>query len=552
MLTFDKESKSTMIKQDENKPNIFKFWPMSGQEPRKTQEEVLKWMETLPTHVKYVLCEIPVGGGKSPLALNYSGYLNNGWGDAYVLTPQKILQKQYEDSFESKLLASLYGKSNYRCEDKATNCDIGSSVKPLCATCPYKSAFNKSIFSPNIVLNYKLALLLFKYAASEKAIRKRKLVVFDECHTLENHLTEFNAIQIGERRCKQFSLKFPELKSARAAYDWIGSTYKKAIIDSRGKLFKQYEEIDSRSSFGERLLPEDIDIINRYKDIASHCDEIDEFLSKGIEIIEDRYVYVPEKTHFKFKEVYGKHVFRDFVYNMGDRFLFMSSTILDKDAFCQDLGLDPKEAAFISTESEFEQENRPILYMPKAKMTYGWDSPDRKSDRKEMLSAIETILSHHSSDNGIIHTASFQVAQWLVENLSKEIPHRILHHNPSSERSRDDVINEFLQETVEPKLLISPSITEGLDLKYDKGRFAIIAKVPYPYLGDAWVKRRMELSKQWYNRQAAIAMIQAGGRVVRANDDWGNVYILDESFSNLLKMMKHKLPKWWLDSIVEM
>jgi len=98
-------------------------------------------------------------------------------------------------------------------------------------------------------------------------------------------------------------------------------------------------------------------------------------------------------------------------------------------------------------------------------------------------------------------------------------------------------------------LLISPSITEGLDLKDDLGRFAIWAKVPFPFLGDNWVKRRQQLSSDWYSRQAMIAMIQGGGRIVRSKDDWGHVYILDESFGNLLKYSKRFLPKWFTESI---
>jgi len=40
---------------------IQKFWPMPESSPRKTQTEVLKWMETLPSHIRYVLVEAPVG-----------------------------------------------------------------------------------------------------------------------------------------------------------------------------------------------------------------------------------------------------------------------------------------------------------------------------------------------------------------------------------------------------------------------------------------------------------------------------------------------------------
>ena len=68
-------------------------------------------------------------------------------------------------------------------------------------------------------------------------------------------------------------------------------------------------------------------------------------------------------------------------------------------------------------------------------------------------------------------------------------------------------------------VLISPSLTEGLDLKEDLGRFSIFVKVPYPFLGDEWVKRRLELSDEWYQRQAFQNIVQGGGRVVRTPDD---------------------------------
>ena len=33
---------------------------------------------------------------------------------------------------------------------------------------------------------------------------------------------------------------------------------------------------------------------------------------------------------------------------------------------------------------------------------------------------------------------------------------------------------------------------EGVDLKGDCSRFQVICKIPYPYLGDKWVKARMK------------------------------------------------------------
>ena len=129
------------------------------------------------------------------------------------------------------------------------------------------------------------------------------------------------------------------------------------------------------------------------------------------------------------------------------------------------------------------------------------------------------------------------------------MPHEVLEHGPNSGLRRDDVINAYTREDSVPRLLISPSITEGLDLKDDKGRFAIFCKIPFPNIGDAWIKKRMDISPSWYMRQTLIAIIQGCGRVVRSKEDWGVVYILDSSFLSLYNRSKHMIPKWWINGL---
>ena len=529
--------------------SIINYWPMPEFQPRQTQISVFDWAEQLPSHVKYILCEVPVGGGKSPIGLTLSGYLAKSKGNAYLLTPQKILQKQYQDSFDRDLLFSLYGKSNYTCEPKSTNCDIGSDIKPRCNNCPHKNAIASARVSPNVVLNYTLALLLFMLNAELK-MPKRKLIVFDECHTLEHHLTEFKALQIGEKRCRQFKVKYPSPKLAEEAMDWIHDIYLPAVRREHNELRRIVDEILIRYEDNEVMDRADAELVNKLKDVVQHMEVLNEYAAMTMDEINDKYALILDKSFFKFKPLYGKELFTEYVKPMADKFLFMSGTILDKDAYCRDLGIPPQEAAFISLDSEFNVENRPVLYAPTMKMTYGWDKDDKKSERKRMINKIIEICSHQSEDSGVIHTGSFQVANWLIRELDGKIPHRIMQHGPDSEMSRDKVIDEFTANDGKiPTVLISPSVTEGLDLKDDKGRFNIIVKVPYPFLGDAWVKRRMELSKEWYTRQAMIGIIQATGRVTRSHSDWGVTYILDESFGGLLKMYNKNVPKWFKDSI---
>ena len=64
-------------------------------------------------------------------------------------------------------------------------------------------------------------------------------------------------------------------------------------------------------------------------------------------------------------------------------------------------------------------------------------------------------------------------------------------------------------------------MTEGLDLRDDDARFCIIAKVPWPDMGDPYVRERMRRDGDWYANQAAMAVVQSSGRIVRHAADYG-------------------------------
>ncbi len=543
-----------------DRDDILSYWPFGEFPPRKSQELIQDWVQTLGPEIRYLICEIPVGGGKSPLAMNLSGWYSRSFGDAYLLTPQKILQKQYEESFEKHLLHTVYGKANYKCAPKDTNCDIGDDIKPRCEVCPHKDAIQRMAYSPNVVLNYALALNLFKYVAAKKnsPVRRRGLLVCDEAHTLENHLTEFNSISFSEMRCKKIGIPFRQHSNIASALEWIKFQYMPALKEKVNQMMGQCEHIIGEIEYSPRALTKDEErLLKDTKELGDHIESIEEqLLAKPIHELDERYVMVADsKTSFKFKELYGKHIFKALMEPMADRFLFMSATILDKDAYCSDLGIDPDKTAFISIPSEFPEENRPFIFMPTMNMKYGWDSDSvaQRNERKKMVNKITQLCKEiHPDDNGVIHSGNFQIAKWLVSELSGKIPHQIYHHNPDSGYKRDTVINEFQQDDGIPKLLISPSVTEGLDLKDSLGRFVIFAKTPFPNLGDAWVKRRMNLSGTWYSIQALIAIIQGGGRVVRSPDDWGHVYALDSGLAQLINRNKKILPAWWLEAYQEM
>jgi Rad3-related DNA helicase len=541
-----------------NDNDIMKSWDrvMPKYSPRISQQETFDWIQELPPEKKYILLEMPVGGGKSPIGLTVSSWLSkSGMGSSFILTPQKILQNQYETSFDKQLLASMYGKGNYRCEPKDCSCEVGSSIKPSCSSCPYKAAFGRANASPNMVLNYTLALLYFSYL-EEKRMPSRKLMVMDECHNLEQQLVNFSTFAISETTCAKISnnqLKLYRPKTMSQAHQWMTETYWPKLEHYIGSLSREIERIESYAS-SDKLSADDQAIIKNYIRYTRHADNINQVLLCTNEEIEDNYVLVKNDKDFTVKELFGGRAFHGIIKPKAEKFLFMSSTILNKDGFCRDLRINPDEAAFLSLKSEFDPDRRPVMYMPSARMSYGWDrdDPEKNAGRRNMINAIKGILDQHKSDSGIIHTGSFKLSKWIIEELQTTDSHKILNHNPYKDQvvKRDDIIKSYMESAeVEPTVLVSPSITEGLDLKHDLGRFAIFAKVPFPSLGDEWIKRRMDISKDWYQRQTLKEMIQGSGRVCRDHTDWGITYILDESFTFLYNQTKNTvIPKWWLES----
>ena len=466
--------------------SILDYWPIASP-PRPNQITALEWMEQQTA--KYIILEAPVGSGKSLIGLTYSRWLSKKKGSSFILTPQRILQQQYEQTLDDKSIASLYGKSNYPCRKKNTTCDIGSIVAPKCTSCAYSSAKSRAVISPNAVFNYTLGLLLFCYT---DVFEKRKLMILDECHTVEEHLTEFNAVSVHEKRAEKFGIKWRPQVTIKMAFSWMENTYLPAAEMYLKSQTDSIEMLIDKS--GSQLTAAEIKILREYNKLEGHIDDLGEFLCADVEYVEQNFVLVHDASTMKFKRITGAHNFLQIMEPMAERFLFMSSTVLDHRGFCRDLGLPESDVAFLSIPSDFPVENRPVFYMPQMKMNATWVSDENAPNRKKMAKQIKELLEMHKDESGIIHTANFAIAKWLVKELEFSVPQQVLHHNPDSGDDRNAIINQYTT-TPKPTVLISPSITEGLDLYDELGRFAIIVKVPFGLLGDQWIKKLLEMSQ---------------------------------------------------------
>lgn len=133
--------------------------------------------------------------------------------------------------------------------------------------------------------------------------------------------------------------------------------------------------------------------------------------------------------------------------------------------------------------------------------------------------------NHNFVASGIVvhNCTNYKIGKYLLENVKVG---RLLTHES---HNRDEVLKKHY-ESDEPTVLISPSMTEGVDLADDASRFQILCKVPFPYLGDLVIKKRMEKDRRWYPYTTAKTVIQAFGRSIRNEKDHAVSYILDSDW----------------------
>ena len=82
----------------------------------------------------------------------------------------------------------------------------------------------------------------------------------------------------------------------------------------------------------------------------------------------------------------------------------------------------------------------------------------------------------------------------------------------------------------------------GVDLKGDLSSFQVLCKVPFPFLGDKVVKKKMNKWSWWYNTETIRTIIQSIGRSIRSEDDKAVTYILDGDWKRIKSKSSGMLP----------
>jgi Rad3-related DNA helicase len=148
-----------------------------------------------------------------------------------------------------------------------------------------------------------------------------------------------------------------------------------------------------------------------------------------------------------------------------------------------------------------------------------------------ILDEIKELLEKHKNERGIIHSGTYEISKAIYESLPSNVKSRIIFYNNA--KGRAEAIS--LYKKFSNKILMGPSILEGLDFEGDLCRFIIIAKLPYASLGNNLVQAKMELYPNWYSYDCVNKITQGIGRGVRSENDYCSTYILDGCFADLVR-----------------
>jgi ATP-dependent DNA helicase DinG len=161
--------------------------------------------------------------------------------------------------------------------------------------------------------------------------------------------------------------------------------------------------------------------------------------------------------------------------------------------------------------------------------------------------AVDAIMDRHALERGVVHTTSYQQANYIIEHVSERNKARLVTTEGSMARS------ELLQThgATGASVLISPSLYQGVDLKDDLARFQVIVKVPYSDLSDRRTQVKMQRDKGWYDLQTALRLVQTYGRSVRSETDHAVTYILDSNFPSFVSAHRELFPNYFLEAMSE-
>lgn len=493
------------------------------------QEKVAKEIaEGFEWGKRVMFLSAPTGNGKTLTAELVRREL-----DARMLycCSDKELQRQFRKDFTHAEV--LFGKSNYPTLDHpdqfpelaCDSCNMEEGDCSFCSVvidCPYRVA-KRNLQEPTC----KVVATNTSYLLAESGLGDRshcrtayrdELLVLDEGDRIIDELLSYAELRISPQRKKQLGL--PDVEKVTVAESWV--TWCEHAIP----LVKAaYSVLPSRSS--------NPGIIKRRRGLVELHTRLKDLLP---ELASGNWILTGyDKGGIVFKPILATEI-APVIFGNYRRVLLMSASFISPSDMADELGVS--EYGVVSMEPKIPVSARPVIVCPVAEMKFS----NKAESFPLMVEAVEKIMSWEEG-RGLIHTVSYELAKAMSYIDSP----RIRWYANSTEK--EEVVKWFKE--TPGAVIIAPSMERGVDLPDEMLRWMVIAKLPFPNLGDKQVNARLHSrnGSTWYRIQTIRSLVQMCGRGSRHADDFCRAYVIDKQLLRLLTQSKRLFPRWWMSAV---
>lgn len=512
----------------------------------------------------HVILEAPTGVGKTVIASTVHRTIDALLGSTRfkttVTTTTKGLQAQYEKETSTY---DLKGKTNYRCpigyEYYSTmGCKTAVKRKECSprSECPYFSRrlrWTESSYwrCTNTAMFIEMCPMLCM-----EETNMADMVVIDECHKFPETLLDHTETEFHPEYLQPLNTFYGRVHETYVLALEVTNELKKLYASQVGKLITFPESMINKIDTLNEQLNKFLEVIEtklKTEEISPQIQEVCwrliERCQKWSDVCEiltdcgvrDFIVRVVDDEGVILKPVRVSDVSRYGAFRKADYFLHMSATICGLEAYAKQMGIPEGSYETIAMAHPVDVERRLVNYIPIVKMSGG--QPD-ENKLTAMVRAIEELADNHANKNGLIHTASYK----LAEDLMKRSKYKQKMFIGRDRKQTMEILAMNAQQGT-GVIVLSPSMQEGYDLSQDLARWQVIAKIPFGYLGDPAIKYVADNEHGQYMRATVLGVVQSCGRVVRGIDDFGTTYILDSSFDMVLSKGEKYIPSWFTEAV---
>ena len=501
---------------------------------------------------RLVMLGAPTGFGKT--MVNWA--VSMGCESAYYVTGNLSLQDQIiKDEYPE--VADIRGRSNYKCSMVDANCSEGlcqSKKRFKCEeSCDYLCARQDAMDSRIMLSN-----LMYFVLEGGRNFKKRELLILDEGHNLPEQLVGFSSATISGRTSNK--------DIGESALELFDEYSELRTVDGEGKRFCEGENaVGFLKDIGDEVynvlecLDEETELddkeLKEYKRLRGLDGRLENCGDAGGAIVSRHSTWKGDYSWVVVQPLLARKVTEKLIFSRADKILISSATInpfMMRDELGITDWLGVGKSVYIPVESTFPVERRPLHLMPVCNFKYK-NQTDENQDK--IIMAIANIVHKHSGEKGIIFCNGYRYTKMLkgmshkignmseydvddedekkkMLDLSNEIYRRMLFHEKDN---RKEVLKRWMS-TLDDSVLVGINMTEGLDLKDNLCRFSIVFKAPFGDAIDPRVAARIARGNwQWYNMMAQQVLMQSYGRIMRSEDDYGSMYVLDEGACKLIK-----------------